>query len=105
MRYRILRTLVAFAAAGAVAGGGTAYAAGTHHHGRAVGAPATTRYAGSPECRAQPAATTAPACEALSTAQPGQRPRLPEAPGAVRCSGTVAALRAGRRRRRLHHDL
>jgi hypothetical protein len=39
MRHRIPRTLVAFAAAGAVAGGGAAYAAGTHHNGRAVGAP------------------------------------------------------------------
>jgi hypothetical protein len=38
MRYRILRTLFAFVAAGAVAGGGAAYAAWTHH-GRAVGAP------------------------------------------------------------------
>jgi hypothetical protein len=38
MRHRILRTFLAFAAAGAVTGGGVAYAAGTHHHGRRVDA-------------------------------------------------------------------
>ncbi|HEX2702534.1 MAG TPA: hypothetical protein VHM72_03770 [Solirubrobacteraceae bacterium] len=39
MRHRILRAPVALAVAGAVAGGGAAYAAGTLHHARRVQTP------------------------------------------------------------------
>jgi hypothetical protein len=46
MRHRIVLTLVAFVAAGAVAGGGAAYAAGTHHHAHPLKAPRSYPAAG-----------------------------------------------------------
>jgi hypothetical protein len=46
MRHRIVRTLVAFVAASAVAGGGAAYAAGTHHRAHPREAPRNYPVAG-----------------------------------------------------------
>jgi hypothetical protein len=39
MRHRIVRTLAALVAAGAVAGGSAAYAGTVHHHGRRADSP------------------------------------------------------------------